>query len=156
MLLDASDLRVATELPAKSLGRRATTSAERIAWTTCIAVLAVWAAMYITWPFSNDQGNLAWVGDVILTGGMPYRDAWDVKGPAAHVAFALVETLFGRNQWGVRVFDLAMLAICAVCLRSIAREHAGAGAIRWSITLFLLWYASLNHIARPSPMRGPR
>jgi len=127
------------------LGLKATARVERIAWTTCIAVLAVWAAMYITWPFSNDQGNLAWVGDVILSGGMPYRDAWDVKGPAAHVAFALVETLFGRNQWGVRVFDLAMLAICAVCLRSIAREYAGAGATRWAITLFLLWYASLNH-----------
>lgn len=119
--------------------------AERVAWSACIAVLAVWAATYITWPFSNDQGNLAWVGDVILSGGMPYRDAWDVKGPAAHLTFAFIQTLFGRNEWGVRVFDLGMLATCAVCLRSIAREYAGTGAIRWSIILFLLWYASLNH-----------
>ena len=156
MLRDASDFRVAQELPEESLGTKAPTRAERIAWTTCVAVLAVWAVMYITWPFSNDQGNLAWVGDVILSGGMPYRDAWDVKGPAAHVMFALVETLFGRNQWGVRVFDFAMLAICAVCLRSIAREYAGAGAIRWSITLFFLWYASLNHhnTAQPDAWAG--
>lgn len=119
-------------------------------------MLVLWAAMYVTWPFSNDQGNLAWVGDVVLSGGMPYRDAWDVKGPAAHLAFALIQTLFGRNEWGVRVFDLAMLTICAVCLRSIAREYAGAGAIRWSITLFLLWYASLNHhnTAQPDAWAG--
>jgi hypothetical protein len=134
---------LSTELPgARGVALR---RAERIAWSACIVVLVLWAAMYITWPFSNDQGNLAWVGDVILSGGMPYRDAWDVKGPAAHLAFALIQTLFGRNEWGVRVFDLAMLAICSVCLRSIAREYAGTGAIRWSIILFLLWYASLNH-----------
>jgi hypothetical protein len=130
--------------------------AERIAWATCIAVLATWAVMYVTWPFSNDQGNLAWVGDVILSGGMPYRDAWDVKGPGAHVAFALIETLFGRNEWGVRVFDLGLLAVCVVCLRSIAREYAGPGAVRWSIALFLLWYASLNHhnTAQPDAWAG--
>ena len=118
---------------------------ERIAWQTCIAVLVAWAILYIAWPFSNDQGNLAWVGDVMLSGGMPYRDAWDVKGPSAHMAFAFVETLFGRNQWGVRVFDLAMLTLCAVCLRAVAREYAGAVARRWAIVFFLLWYASLNH-----------
>jgi hypothetical protein len=95
--------------------------AERIAWAVCVVVLAVWAATYITWPFSNDQGNLAWVGDVILSGGMPYRDAWDVKGPGAHLLFAFVEMVLGQNEWGMRVFDLAMLAICAACLRSIAR-----------------------------------
>jgi hypothetical protein len=130
--------------------------AERVAWATCAGVLAVWALMYVTWPFSNDQGNLAWVGDVILSGGMPYRDAWDVKGPGAHIMFALIETLFGRNEWGVRVFDLGLLAIGAVCLRSIAREYAGPGAVRWSIALFLLWYASLNHhnTAQPDAWAG--
>ncbi len=130
--------------------------AERIAWAVCVAALTAWAVTYITWPFSNDQGNLAWVGDVILSGGMPYRDAWDVKGPGAHLLFAFVEVVLGKNEWGVRVFDLAMLMICAACLRSIVREYAGAGATRWAIVILLLWYASLNHhnTAQPDAWAG--
>jgi hypothetical protein len=121
-----------------------------------VAALTAWAVTYITWPFSNDQGNLAWVGDVILSGGMPYRDAWDVKGPGAHLLFAFVELLLGKNEWGVRVFDLAMLAMCAACLRSIVREYAGPGATRWAIVVLLLWYASLNHhnTAQPDAWAG--
>ena len=130
--------------------------AECIAWVSCVVVLAVWAAAYLTWPFSNDQGNLAWVGDVVLSGGMPFRDAWDVKGPGAHLMFAFVEMVFGRNEWGVRLFDLVMLAACAACLRSIVREYAGRGAMRWSIVLFFLWYASLDHhnTAQPDEWAG--
>ncbi len=130
--------------------------AERIAWLACAVVLAVWAAAYLTWPFSNDQGNLAWVGDVVLSGGMPFRDAWDVKGPGAHLMFAFVEMVFGRNEWGLRLFDLVMMAVCAACLRSIVREYAGRGAMRWSVVLLLLWYASLDHhnTAQPDAWAG--
>ncbi len=130
--------------------------AERIAWVACAVVLAGWAAAYLTWPFSNDQGNLAWVGDVVLSGGMPFRDAWDVKGPGAHLIFAFVETALGRNEWGLRLFDLVLVAVCAACLRSIAREYAGRGAMRWSIVVFLLWYASLDHhnTAQPDGWAG--
>ena len=130
--------------------------AERIAWVACAVVLAAWAAAYLTWPFSNDQGNLAWVGDVVLSGGMPFRDAWDVKGPGAHLIFAFVEMALGRNEWGLRLFDLVLVAVCAACLRSIAREYAGRGAMRWAIVVFLLWYASLDHhnTAQPDGWAG--
>ena len=76
---------------------------------------------------------------------MPYRDAWDVKGPGAHLLFALVGAIFGRNEWGVRVFDLIVLAVGAWCLARLGREYVGARGGRWAIVLYLLWYASLNH-----------
>lgn len=110
-----------------------------------MVTIAAWAATYLTWPFSNDQGNLAWVGHVLRSGGMPYRDAWDVKGPAAHLLFALEQALFGRNEWGLRLFDLMTLAACAMALRRIVRQYAGPVAARWTIALYLLWYASLDH-----------
>ncbi|HUQ83430.1 MAG TPA: glycosyltransferase family 39 protein [Gemmatimonadaceae bacterium] len=122
---------------------------ESVAWYLCVAILSAWAIGYVAWPFSNDQGNLAWVGDVIRSGGMPYRDAWDVKGPGAHLLFALVGGIFGRNEWGVRVFDLIVLGVGAWCLARLGQEYAGAyvGARggRWAIVLYLLWYASLNY-----------
>ena len=46
-----------------------------------LALLAAWAAIYLSWPFGQDQSAFAWVADAILRGGLPYRDAWEVKGP---------------------------------------------------------------------------
>ena len=33
---------------------------ETVAWLICLALIAIWAIGYLWWPFSNDQGNLAW------------------------------------------------------------------------------------------------
>jgi len=138
------------------LGSQFRRRGERIGWLICGATIAIWAATYLTWPFSNDQGNLAWVGDVILSGGMPYRDAWDVKGPGAHLLFALQQLAFGRNEWGVRLFDLLMLVLGAFSLRRITAVYAGPAAARWAIALYILWYASLNHhnTAQPDGWAG--
>ena len=61
------------------------------------ALAAVWVTASLSWPFGWDQGILAWAGDVIHQGGMPYRDAWDIKGPLAYYLYALAQWLFGKN-----------------------------------------------------------
>jgi len=73
------------------------------------------------WPMGRDQGILAWVGDTILNGGLPYRDAWDVKGPASHYVYALVGWLFGRNQWGIRLLDLLLVFAASLALWRLLR-----------------------------------
>ena len=56
-----------------------------------LGLVAVWAVASLGWPFGLDQGIFAWVGDTVLRGGWPYRDAWEIKGPATlgHETFAL-------------------------------------------------------------------
>jgi hypothetical protein len=39
-------------------------------------------------PMGADQALYAYVGDRILGGGLPYRDAWDQKPPAIHFLYA--------------------------------------------------------------------
>jgi len=70
----------------------------------------------------RDQGILAYVGHVIRIGGMPYRDAWELKGPTAILPYTLVELVFGRNMWGCRVFDLFMMGANMAAVFFIARE----------------------------------
>ena len=121
-----------------------------VAWYVSAVFVVAWAVGYLAWPFSNDQGNLAWVGDVIRSGGMPYRDAWDVKGPGAHLLFMLAGGL-GRNEWGVRLFDLVMVSAGASAIWLIASRFGGRIAGRWASLLYLLWYASLDHHATAQP-----
>ena len=61
---------------------------------------------------------------------MPYRDAWDVKGPVAYLLYAIPGGLFGRNQWGLRLFDLVMLAFgCHIRPDTSEPAASAAGAL---------------------------
>src|SRR5438067_1470453 len=85
-------------------------------------LLGITALCTLSWPMGRDQGIFAWTGDVILHGGVPYRDAWEVKGPAAHYSAALAIALFGHNQWGIHLLDLlltlaGMAALWNLCTR---------------------------------------
>ena len=115
------------------------------------ALAAVWATASLSWPFGWDQGILAWVGDVIHQGGMPYRDAWDIKGPLAYYVYALAQWLFGKNLWGIRLLDLAFLAASTAVLGRVVSDLADSVIARWACLIFILWYGSGSfwHTAQP-------
>ena len=114
-------------------------------------VAALWLVMSLTYPFGWDQGLFAWVGGVVVQGGLPYRDAWDFKGPLVYYAYALAQSLFGVHLWGIRILDaiLALLATAAVWQSASALADRTAG--RWAALIFFLWYASHSfwHTAQP-------
>lgn len=92
-----------------------------------VAFVLAWAVASLGWPFGLDQGIFAWVGDTILRGGWPYRDAWEIKGPATHFLYALAQALFGRDVWGLRVLDLGLLAASAAAAYGWTARSVGAG-----------------------------
>ena len=53
------------------------------AFTAAVAAASLW------WPYGWDAGIFTWVADTIRHGGLPYRDAWDAKGPFSFYVFAL-------------------------------------------------------------------
>jgi hypothetical protein len=114
-------------------------------------VAALWLVMSLTYPFGWDQGLFAWVGGVIVQGGLPYRDAWDFKGPLVYYAYAIAQSLFGIHLWSIRILDaaLALLATAAVWQSASALTDRTAG--RWAALIFFLWYASHSfwHTAQP-------
>jgi hypothetical protein len=125
--------------------RRTARVLERFAWPACCLLMAGWAVAYLGWPFSSDQGVLSWVGRTIADGGMPYRDAWEIRGPAPFLAYAVLARLFGAAQWPLRVLDLSILATGAWCVASIAAAFGGRWAGRVAVALYVLWFASLGH-----------
>lgn len=99
-----------------------------------VLVVAGWAIASLHYPLGRDQGVFSWVGDVIVRGGVPYRDAWEVKGPLLYYLFGLLRFLTGPGIVGIRAFDLLVLAAGA---RATARLGGRAAA-----GLLVLWYAS--------------
>ena len=107
-------------------------------------ILLGWSLVALTWPLSGDDGVFAWIADTVHRGGAPYRDAWDTKGPGAWLPALLVQKIVGRNSWGIRAFDIAMVVAALFGIRSVARRIAlpGGGAI--AMALYALWYSSLD------------
>lgn len=87
-----------------------------VAIAATMVVLLIRAVTSVWMPFGYDHGIMAATGHSYLTGGMPYRDAWDMKGPIAFAGFALSELVFGRNMWGVRILDAVIVVSSAFWL----------------------------------------
>ena len=89
-------------------------------------------------PMGADQGLYAYVGDRILAGELPYRDAWDQKPPAIHYTYAAMRALY-RSQAVVPLVDLVVASIVAALLYALGGAlvaHA-TGQIAALLFLFL-------------------
>ncbi len=75
----------------------------------CIAILRL---PTIFCPFYNvDEGVSAVIGNTILDGGIVYRDAIDHRGPITYFIYALIFSLFGRNNMVAVHFSLILLIL---------------------------------------------
>jgi hypothetical protein len=83
------------------------------------ALLLAPIALY---PFGRDQGAFAAVADVIGRGGVPYRDAWEIKPPGVYYLFWAVFEVFGRSMFAVRLFDVVWTLAAAALLFAIGRR----------------------------------
>jgi hypothetical protein len=76
-------------------------------------------------PLARDQGVFAYGGQVILGGGLPYRDFIDQKGPATHYTFALAIGLFGATALGVRLFFFVVMLVGSWLAAEVADRLGG-------------------------------
>jgi 4-amino-4-deoxy-L-arabinose transferase-like glycosyltransferase len=113
---------------------------DRAALALLLVPTALYAAMSLRWPFNWDHGIFAWIAETIVHGGLPYRDAWDVKGPLTFYSFALVRLVTGRGMWGIRLFDLLVVGIGAVAAARLVNRLGGRGAGRYAAVFLVLLY----------------
>jgi dolichyl-phosphate-mannose-protein mannosyltransferase len=106
-------------------------------------LLLGWAVAYVARPLGQDHGIFEWVGREILHGGLPYRDAWDIKGPLPYFSFALIQGLLGNSPLALRVADLAIIALGVVLLGKLAVRLGTSPLL--ATFLLLVWYADLDY-----------
>ena len=88
-------------------------------------------------PMGADQGLYAYVGDRILAGELPYRDAWDQKPPAIHYTYAALRALW-PSEAAVAFADLAVAALLAWILYVAGAALARPVTGQLASLLFLL------------------
>ncbi len=91
-------------------------------------------------PMGADQALYAYVGDRILAGGLPYRDAWDQKPPAVHATYAAMRALWPHDA-SVPATDLIVAAATAALLWALG-SAMGAPAIGPASALIFLFLSN--------------
>lgn len=112
----------------------------------------------LTYPFGRDQGMFAYVADVWLNGGLPYRDAWDIKPPGVFMLYAAAQTFFGRDMAAIRVLDLlSTLLTAGLIYRLVASERGTRPAMVAAAAFPCLYYFTFGFwdTAQAESFAGP-
>ncbi|PIE35294.1 hypothetical protein CSA56_04760 [candidate division KSB3 bacterium] len=77
-----------------------------------------------------DEAVSACIANVIVDGGIPYRDAIDHRGPVTYYAYALIFNIFGKNNMPAVHIALSGLLLCVsvviyACGTYVANKRAG-------------------------------
>ncbi len=75
-------------------------------------------------PFERDEGEYAYIGNLILHGGIPYLDAYNMKLPGTYYMYSIIIFLFGYTPTGVHtglmLVSLATIFLLFVSLKKIS------------------------------------
>ena len=90
----------------------------------CLVVL-LFALPTIHYPFRRDHGEFAAAAQVLLDGGVPYRDVWNPKPPAVLYLYAAVMAVAGPDMVAIHVLDLFAALLAAILLAKLGRQLWG-------------------------------
>ena len=117
-------------------------------------------------PIGTDTGMYATYGRIILQGGSPYVDFYDVHPPLTYAYWVVVEALAGTDwsrtclgAWGsalapqpcisllAHALDLGLSLIAAVLTLAIARRLGFSALVGVLAAVFVAWFANVSMIS---------
>jgi hypothetical protein len=134
-----------------------------LAVTATVLVAAGIRAHFLDVPLERDEGEYAYVGQLLLQGVLPFKLAWNMKLPGTYAAYALFMGLFGQTIAGVRLGLLLANGATTVLLYLLGRRLLGiAGGITSAAAFACLSlspglhgpFAHANHFALPFGIAG--
>jgi hypothetical protein len=151
---------VSSAAPSPSLSppaSRGARPADRFLAGAAWGVVVLCSLQILLFGFGRDQGIYAVVGDAVLSGQMPYRDAWDFKPPGIFLVYAGAEALFGKSMASVRIVEVAGLVGMVCAFRQLGRRLFGsalAGLLGGALALLIHAELEFWHTAQPEAFGG--
>lgn len=105
--------------------------ARRFAYGLCAAGVVLFIATRLFHPIKGlgnaDIAGILYQADIIRDGGLPYRDAIDMKSPGPFFLLAAVFSLFGRELWVIKAAYAVWALLAAPAIWLAARALYGRG-----------------------------
>lgn len=106
----------------------AATWAEIAALIAIVAGAALLRLRLLDVPLERDEGEFAYMGQLILRGEIPYLAAHNMKLPGVYYAYAAMLAAFGESDTGIRAGLLLVNAASIVLLYRLGRRLFGGTA----------------------------
>jgi hypothetical protein len=137
--------------------QRASPAANRVLVAACIVGIALLLPLLLLFGYGRDQGVYAVIGRIVLSGGMPYRDAWDIKPPGIFLIYAATRAALGGGQWAIRAIEaVGLLATTAAMMRLTDRWWGDlrVGLLAGAITILVHTQLDFWCTAQPESFGG--
>lgn len=131
------------------MGKRVSQNA--VAWIL-FAALLLGATSLLYARTTLDSPASTYIGQVILEGGAPYKDAWDLRAPGVYFAYALQIALLGKSAVALRAFDLLWQIATAIALYFIGVRLSGrrsTGLLAGLLYFFTYYSQNFSAWAQP-------
>jgi hypothetical protein len=111
-------------------------------YASLIFVLAFFAAIrfhFRNMPLERDEGEYAYMGQLMLQGVPPYKLAYTMKLPGTCAAYAAMMAVFGETPGGIRTGMIVVTTLCAILVFLLGKRLHGllAGTIAGITYVFL-------------------
>jgi len=145
--------------PAKAPSRGRPLWAEPLIWTVLALMVVAAALPTLLYPLTRDQGIYAYIADLQMHGGAPFRDAWELKPPAVYFAYEAAFLFFGRSEFGVRLFDVLYTLVSAASVAGLAwqtfRDRRIAALSAWFYAFCYYFLVHFHSMATPEAFMTP-
>lgn len=143
--------------PAEVVPRLAVRDPDQWLALVCWLVIGFSGLSILLYSFGRDQGIYAVVADTILSGGMPYRDAWDFKPPGIFLTYALAQALFGKSMLAIRLLEVIVLVAAAFGFERLGQvffDRPKAGLVAAAVAALVHAELEFWHTAQPETFAG--
>jgi len=123
----------------------------------CWLVVAFASLQILLFSFGRDQGIYGVVADVMLEGGMPYRDAWDFKPPGIFLVYGLAQGLFGKSMLAIRLVEVIGLVATVLGFQRLAQvffDKPKAGLVCGAVAALVHAELEFWHTGQPETFGG--
>jgi hypothetical protein len=123
------------------------TTSRVVAWALFASVVTtvIWARLHLAGlPLERDEGEYAYMGQLLLAGVPPYKLAYSMKLPGTSAAYAAMMAIFGQSTTGLHVglilVNLVTIGLIFLLGKQLLNEIAGIAAAGAYATLSLMPY----------------
>jgi hypothetical protein len=111
------------------------------------------------YPLTRDQGIYAYIADLMMHGGSPFRDAWELKPPAVFFVYWSAFLLVGRSEFALRLFDVLYTLLSAAAVAGLAwqsfRDRRIAALSGWLYAFCYYFLVHFHSMATPEAFMTP-
>ncbi|MCU0872126.1 MAG: hypothetical protein MUE50_07255 [Pirellulaceae bacterium] len=118
---------------------------QSLACSAVIVLLVTNVPLFLCMPIIDDAALWNLHAQVLLDGGVPYRDVLETNPPGTLWLVASIRWLLGPSSVPLRAADLAIFGLVVVLLQQILRDAGVRKTIRtWTGAACLLFYFSIS------------